>query len=110
MQRVCFRLRVRLDRIDEYVQRHESVWPEMQRALTETGWTNYSIFLDRSDGLLIGYFETTDLAAARSAMAEREINRRWQAEMAEFFVDLGNATPDAGFTQLDHIFLLDEHL
>jgi L-rhamnose mutarotase len=110
MQRVCFRLRVRLDRLDEYVQRHEAVWPEMQRALTETGWTNYSLFLDRSDGTLIGYFETQDLAAARDGMADLEINRRWQAEMAGFFADLGEATPDAGFTQLDHIFLLNEHL
>ena len=62
MQRVGFRLQVQPSMMDEYVRRHEQVWPEMLDALRETGWTNYSLFLDRSDGTLFGYFETPDLA------------------------------------------------
>ena len=46
--------------------RHAAVWPDMLRALHETGWHNYSLFL-RDDGLLIGYFETPDLDAAAQA-------------------------------------------
>jgi hypothetical protein len=38
MQRVCFVLQVRPARLEEYKQRHRSVWPEMQAALRETGW------------------------------------------------------------------------
>ena len=83
MERVCFRLQLRLDRLDEYVERHANVWPEMLDALVETGWSNYSLFLDRRDGTLIGYFETPDLAAALAGMAARDVNARWQAEMAE---------------------------
>ena len=56
MQRVCFQLQVRRDRMAEYRERHAAVWPDMLRALHETGWHNYSLFL-RDDGLLIGYFE-----------------------------------------------------
>ena len=63
MQRVCFLLQVRPERLQEYKQRHSAVWPDMLQALRETGWTNYSLFL-RADGLLVGYFETSDLAAA----------------------------------------------
>lgn len=40
MQRVCFVLQVRPDRLEEYKRRHNSVWPEMQQALRETGWGN----------------------------------------------------------------------
>ena len=47
MERVCFSLQLRLDRLDEYVERHAEVWPEMLAALIETGWTNYSLFVDR---------------------------------------------------------------
>ena len=36
----------------------------MLDALTQTGWTNYSLFVDVGDGTLIGYFETLDLDAA----------------------------------------------
>ena len=39
MHRVCFTLQVRTDRMDEYAERHAAVWPEMLRALHDTGWT-----------------------------------------------------------------------
>ena len=105
MQRVCFLLQVRPDRLEEYKQRHRSVWPEMLEALRETGWANYSLFL-RPDGLLVGYFETTDLSRALKGMAEREVNARWQREMAPFFENLGDRNPDEGFLQLEEIFHL----
>jgi L-rhamnose mutarotase len=84
VERVCFILRVRQDRLDEYRARHREVWPEMLDALRETGWTNYSLFL-ADDGLLVGYLETEDFGAALRAMDERDVNTRWQAEMAPFF-------------------------
>ncbi|WP_244930957.1 L-rhamnose mutarotase [Nocardioides sp. W7] len=109
MQRVCFQLQVRPDRMAEYRQRHAAVWPDMLAALHETGWHNYSLFL-RDDGLLIGYVETPDLAAAQAGMAATEVNARWQAEMAEFFVDLDGAAPDTGFVQLQEVFHLEDQL
>ena len=106
MQRVGFRLQVRPEMMDEYVRRHAEVWPDMLQALRETGWTNYTLFLDRSDGTLFGYFETPDLAAAKAGMAAREVNARWQAEMAPFFFALDGKRPDEGFLQLEDVFYL----
>jgi len=85
-QRVCFTLRVKPDRIEEYKERHRSVWPEMLAALRETGWNNYSLFL-REDGLLVGYLETPDFDKAIAGMAAKEVYARWQREMAPFFED-----------------------
>lgn len=107
MPRYCFHLQVRPERMAEYVQRHQAVWPDMQDALRATGWRNYSLFL-RSDGLLIGYVEADDLAASRDAMAHTEVNARWQAEMAEFFTGIDGRPPDAGFVLLREIFHLSE--
>ena len=106
--RVCFQLQVRPERIAEYRERHAAVWPEMLRALKDAGWNNYSLFL-REDGLLIGYLETPDLAAAQAGMAATEVNARWQAQMGDFFVDL-DGTPDAGFLQLTEMFNLEDQL
>ena len=106
MQRVGFRLQVVPAMMDEYVRRHEQVWPEMLEALRETGWTNYSLFLDRSDGTLFGYFETPDLEKAKTGMASREINEKWQADMAPFFAALEGKRPDEGFLQLEEVFYL----
>jgi L-rhamnose mutarotase len=105
--RYCFQLQVRPERLTEYVERHQAVWPEMLDALRATGWRNYSLFL-RPDGLLIGYVEADDLAAARAAMAETEVNARWQAEMAPFFADIDGRPPDEGFVLLQEVFHLPE--
>jgi L-rhamnose mutarotase len=105
MERVCFLLKVKADRLEEYKRRHQAVWPEMLQALRETGWRNYSLFL-REDGLLVGYFETPDLAAALDGMERREVNARWQAEMAPFFEGLEGSRPDEAFLRLDEVFHL----
>lgn len=106
MERVCFLLQVRPERLEEYKERHKAVWPEMLAALRETGWHNYSLFL-RDDGLLVGYFETQDYEAALAGMAAREVNERWQREMGAFFQDLGHRRPDQGFLRLQEVFHLD---
>lgn len=83
-QRICFCLRVKRDRLEEYRERHRTVWPEMLEALSKAGWENYSLFL-RDDGLLIGYLETLDFDRALAEMAKADVNRRWQEQMADFF-------------------------
>ena len=107
MNRYCFCLQVKPDRLEEYVERHRDVWPEMQAALRDTGWHNYSLFL-RDDGLLIGYVESADLEAAQKAMAATEVNARWQAEMTEFFTGIDGRPPDESFLLLPEIFHLTE--
>jgi L-rhamnose mutarotase len=108
MPRVCFTLQVRQDRMAEYAERHAAVWPDMLRALHDTGWHDYSLFL-RDDGLLVGYLQTDDLAAAQAGMARTDVNARWQAEMAEFFEEL-DLPPDQGFRQLSEVFHLEDQL
>ena len=78
----------------------------MLAALSQTGWHNYSLFLDRNDASLFGYFETPDLEAALAGMATTDVNARWQAMMAEFFVELDGLRPDEGFLKLENIFYL----
>lgn len=109
MPRYCFRLQVRPDRLTEYAERHRSVWPDMLAALRDAGWRNYSLFLD-TDGLLIGYVESESLEAAQAAMAATDVNRRWQAEMAEFFTGIGGRAPDEGFRLLTEVFHLEDQL
>jgi L-rhamnose mutarotase len=97
MERVCFILRVRPDRLDEYKERHRAVWPEMLDALRAAGWSNYSLFL-RGDGLLVGYFETDDYERAQAAIDATDVNARWQAAMAPPF--------EAPFERLEEVFRL----
>jgi L-rhamnose mutarotase len=106
VERVCFLLRVRADRLDEYRTRHRAVWPEMLDALSAAGWRNYSLFL-ADDGLLVGYLETDDFGRALAAMEATDVNARWQEEMAPYFELPSDERPDTGLTRLDEVFHLD---
>ena len=105
MQRICFVLQVRPERLEEYKARHRRVWPEMLAALRETGRNNYSLFL-RPDGLLVGYLETEDFERARAGMAGRDVNQRWQKEMAGFFLQPAGVLPDRAMEPLEEVFHL----
>lgn len=106
MTRVCFLLKVRAEKVDEYRDRHAHLWPEMLEALRTTGWHNYSLFL-RPDGLLVGYLETPDFERARAAMKSHPVNARWQTEMASFFESLEFDAADDSMSPLAEIFHID---
>jgi L-rhamnose mutarotase len=104
--RTCFLLKVRPEMLEEYKQRHASVWPEMLDALRETGWRNYSLFL-RPDGLLVGYLEADDFEKCCAAMKKYPVNARWQAEMSGFFEALSGGGADDNISPLEEVFHLD---
>ena len=108
MKRVCFQLQVKPGHLEAYREAHAAVWADMLDALHATGWRNYSIFLS-PQGLVIGYFETEDLQANLDGMAAAPVNARWQAAMAEHFVDL-DMPADQAFLYLDEVFNLDDQL
>ena len=105
VQRICFVLKVRADRLAEYRRRHREVWPEMTAALTATGWRDYTLFL-RPDGLLVGYLLCEDFETSNGAMKALEVNELWQREMAPFFENI-DAHPDDEMQPLEEVFHLD---
>lgn len=109
MERVCFQLQVVPDRIGEYVERHRAVWPRMLRAIERSGRRNYSLFL-RSDGLLIGYYETDDDADSARRLAADPDTAEWEAQAAGFFVTLPGTRPDQGAPHLTEVFHLEDQL
>jgi L-rhamnose mutarotase len=105
VQRICFVLHVRREKIEEYRQRHAAIWPTMVEALRDAGWKNYSLFL-QSDGLLVGYFETEDLASSQRQMQAASVNAQWQRDMAHCFENLGETMPDRSIIPLEEVFHL----
>jgi L-rhamnose mutarotase len=104
--RICFLLKVRREKVEEYKARHAQVWPEMLDALRETGWRNYSLFL-RPDGLLVGYLEAEDFEKCTAGMKSHAVNARWQVEMSPFFEALAEGAADDNMIPLAEVFHLD---
>jgi L-rhamnose mutarotase len=108
MTRVCFQLQVRPELLEEYLERHSPVWPDMLSEIAAAGRRDYSLFLGER-GTLIGYYETDDDDAAQAYLAASPVAARWEAEMSRFFVGL-DGRPDQAATALTEVFHLEDQL
>src|SRR2546423_1210230 len=99
MARAAFVLRIKPERVDEYVREHAAVWPEMRAAISAAGIRNYSIFLH--ENLAFGYLECDDFDRAWEYLAAQEVNARWQDAMADL---LEARVAEEGPTMLREIF------
>ncbi len=79
MQRVCFTLRVRKDRVQDYLDAHQA-WREMEQSMRDAGISNYSMFV-REDGLLVGYLEAEDSQESLRRHGESDVSRRTLATL-----------------------------
>ena len=73
-------LEVRPGYEEEYLKRHDAIWPEMLDCLRAAGIRNYNIF--RHGLTLFGFFETDDLAATKAALRASDVDKRWSEWMA----------------------------
>jgi L-rhamnose mutarotase len=103
MERIAFTMRVKPDLEAEYRRRHKNVWPEMLRALSKAGCSNYSIYMNGRD--LFAYMEVDDFERFKRRMTADRDARRWEEQMAPM-MELG-IQPETGFHQvLQEVFHL----
>jgi len=81
---------------EEYLRRHNPIWPELEAALKEHGVLSYSIFLCAPTRQLFAYVELED-EQKWNAMAETDICGKWWAHMK----DLMPANPDNSPVSVD---------
>lgn len=86
MARYTWACKVREGMLDEYIRRHDEIWPEMTQMLNEAGVHNYTIW--NMDDLLFGYYECEDLEYALKFQAKSEVNRRWSKYMQDVLITL----------------------
>lgn len=80
---------------EEYRRRHNPIWPELSRTLSEHGVHNYSIFLDRSNNRLFAYAEIED-EARWNRIADTPVCRRWWTSMKPLMLTNADDSPAAG--------------
>lgn len=80
MEKIVWRATLREGMKEEYIRRHNEIWPEMVKALKEAGICNYTIWMDGDE--LFGYYECEKGAEyALKYQAENETVLRWEKSM-----------------------------
>jgi L-rhamnose mutarotase len=92
MLRKAFVMSINVGCEDEYVRRHNPIWPELERALKAHGASNYSIFLDPNGQRLFGYVEIDDEELWQS-IADTPECQNWWRHMSDLMVYNSDGTP-----------------
>ena len=82
MERYAWKARILPGKHEEYIRRHDEIWPEMLALLREAGIRNYSIWNTGDE--LFGYYECA-LGAEHAARVQREspVVDRWNEYMKD---------------------------
>ena len=104
--RKAFLIDLQPEKAEEYINRHNPIWPELEKELKKYGVNNYSIFLHPDNEYLFGYYEVED-EVLFSEMSKSEVCIKWWKYMTEVLV-CGNETDEKGKEDLLlEIFHLD---
>jgi L-rhamnose mutarotase len=94
---------VHAGREEEYVRRHQPIWPELEEMLLSHGVRTYSIFLDPKSNDLFAYVEFAT-EEQWAAIAETEVCRRWWSHMSDVMPSRGDNSPvSAALEEVFHI-------
>ena len=89
MKSKAFKMHLKPGMEDEYRKRHDKIWPELTRQLRQEGVYDYSIFLDRDTGILVGVQKNKGTGGSQQ-MGDNELVRKWWDYMA----DIIDVNPD----------------
>lgn len=101
MERFAWKARVLPGKLDEYIRRHDEIWPEMTKVLNDAGIRNYTIWTTGEE--LFGYYECDSVEHAAKVQATSPVVDKWNAYMKEVMVmEIDPATGTA--VQLKQVF------
>ena len=105
MEKYAWIAQVYEGKMEEYIRRHNEIWPEMVKLLKDAGISNYTIWTDGNT--LFGYYECekgVDFATKKQATSP--VVKKWNEYMKDvMFMPVDKKT--GAQPQLKKVFSLD---
>lgn len=104
MKRLSFKMHLLEGKKDEYIKRHNEIWPELLQLLKDAGISEYSIFLDEETNTLFAFQKVSGDGSSQD-LGQTEIVQKWWAYMA----DIMETNPDNSpvTSSLEELFYMD---
>jgi len=104
MIRASFKMKLKPGFEAEYQKRHDEIWPELSKVLTEAGVSDYSIFLDADTRTLFAVWKLTDDNTSAD-LPNHPMVKKWWAYMADIMETNPDNSPVA--LPLSEVFHMD---
>jgi len=104
MKRLAFKMHLNEGQKNEYIKRHDEIWPELKRLLKESGVSEYSIFLDAETNTLFAFQKVTSEGGSQD-LGQTEIVKKWW----KFMADIMETNPDNSpvSTAMEEVFYIE---
>ncbi len=104
MERQAFKMKLLPGMKDEYKKRHDEIWPELRKLLSDAGVHDYSIFLDEEMNTLFAVQKNSGGSGSQD-LGGTEIVQRWWAYMADVMETNPDSSPVS--VPLTEVFHMD---
>jgi len=106
VQRACVTFRIKSGTREEYIKRHNEIWPELVEIMQKYGFKNQSIFINNKH--VIAYLECqSNYKEQAEKYAMEKISIKWQ----EYFNDIIDVSIDGDennrYTTYEEVWHLD---
>ncbi|MFA9390259.1 MAG: L-rhamnose mutarotase [Prolixibacteraceae bacterium] len=104
MQRLAFKMYLNEGQKQEYIKRHNEIWPELQQLLKEAGVSEYSIFLDEETNILFAFQKVSGEGGSQD-LGQTDLVQKWW----KFMADVMKTNPDNSpvTIPLEEVFYMD---
>ena len=100
-EKFAFKMQLNPGCRDEYIKRHDEIWPELVALLKQAGISDYSIHLDAETNILFGVLWRED-GHSMEDLPNHPVMQRWWAHMADIMAAHPSNEPVA--TPLETVF------
>lgn len=100
---LAFKMHLNEGMKDEYIKRHNEIWPELRNLLIQAGISEYHIFLDEATNTLFA-FQIVSGESGSQDLAETEIVKKWWAYMKDIMQTNPDNSPVS--VELEKVFSL----
>ena len=104
MERMAFKMYLNKGQKEEYMRRHDQIWPELKLLLQEAGIREYSIFLDEETSTLFAFQKVTGNGGSQD-LGQTEIVQRWWKYMADIMKVNADDSPVS--VELTEVFYME---
>ncbi len=104
MEKVAFKMKLNPGQVEEYKKRHDEIWPELSKLLSDAGVYDYTIFIDEETNVL---FAVQRLKKGHTAadLPQNELVKKWWKYMSDIMESNPDNSPVVG--ELKSLFHMD---
>lgn len=104
MKKIAFKMKLNTGCKKEYKRRHDEIWPELKKLLSENGVRDYSIFLDEETNILFAVQNQENNVSSQNLSHDPVVQKWWK-----YMADIMETNPDLSpvSTPLEIVFHMD---